>query len=958
MQAGEFVRKWAASQLSERAASQSHFNDLCALLGEETPASADPSGDFYAFEYGVSKTSDGEGFADVWLNQHFGWEYKGKHKDLRGAYKQLVDYHENLGNPPLLVVCDMERFEVHTKWTNQESWTYRFRSGDVLTDEPVEVVGSAGVPVAGARRLTAIEVLKALWEEPDRLKPTRTTEQITKEAATLFDGIATTLRKYGVEDMRVARFVSRVVFCMFATDVGLLPQEAFSNLLKTQFTNAETFRSRLANLFRQMRDGGEFGSVDIRHFNGELFGDDDVPEWVTSDEILKLGKLNALNWADVEPAIFGTLFERLLDSTKQRAKLGAHYTSRHDIETLVEPVLMAPLRRRWDATKHEVEAYVESAPARAAKPLTRLARIETMLRAYQDELAGTTVLDPACGSGNFLYVSLALMKGLEKELLAYAGAHRITLHPRVHPRQLFGIELNPYAHELSSIVIWIGYLQWKHRNAIPLNDEDPILQRLDQIKLMDAIMDLSDPTNPREPEWPSVDVIVGNPPFLGGNHIREGLGDTYVDGLFGLYLGRVKPFADLCCYWYEKARALVESGDAKRVGLLATQSIRRGASLETLKRVKESGDIFFAESDRAWVLEGAAVRVSMVGFDKGSEPSHVLDRRPVRVINADLTHNTDLTTAERLRENAGLCFMGPSPKGPFDIPASTALAMLRQPNPNGRNNSEVVRPLASGTDIVGRPRGLWTIDFGLMPEEEAALFQTPYEYLLLVARPVRRENRRKSYAERWWRYAEPRPGLRNATHRLDRVIVTPSVAKHRVFAWLSATTLANQKTLVFAREDDYFLGVLHSRIHEVWSLATSSRHGKGNDPTYNNTTCFETFPFPWPPGTEPVDDPRVVEIGEAARELNELRERWLNPAALTPDPAGEGSAGALGLSESELKKRTLTNLYNERPQWLANAHRKLDGAVFAAYGWPPEMNDAEVLARLLALNLERSAGLQ
>lgn len=204
--APEFVKKWAASTRTERAASQEHFIDLCRLLSEQTPNEADPTGDFYAFEKGAEKTGGGDGFADVWLDRHFAWEYKGKHKDLKAAYAQLIKYHEALGNPPLIVVCDMERFEVHTKWTNTETWTYRFHNGDIATDVPAEVVTAAG-PARDAPSLTAIQVLKALFEEPDRLKPGRTTDQITAEAVRLFGEISDELRKWKVEDMRIAGLI-------------------------------------------------------------------------------------------------------------------------------------------------------------------------------------------------------------------------------------------------------------------------------------------------------------------------------------------------------------------------------------------------------------------------------------------------------------------------------------------------------------------------------------------------------------------------------------------------------------------------------------------------------------------------------------------------------------------------------------------------------------------------------
>jgi type II restriction/modification system DNA methylase subunit YeeA len=227
-----------------------------------------------------------------------------------------------------------------------------------------------------------------------------------------------------------------------------------------------------------------------------------------------------------------------------------------------------------------------------------------------------------------------------------------------------------------------------------------------------------------------------------------------------------------------------------------------------------------------------------------------------------------------------------------------------------------------------------------MSLQDAVLYEQPFEYVQQNVRPERLKNAREAYRRRWWLHAEPRPAMRAALKDLRRFIVTPFVAKHRIFVWLDAYVVPDKRLCVFARDDDYFFGVLHSRVHEVWSLATSSRHGVGNDPTYNNTTCFETFPFPWPPGREPTDDPRVEAIATAARELVEKRDRWLNPE---------------GASEAELKKRTLTALYNDRPAWLDLAHRKLDRAVLAAYGWPEDLDDEAILERLLALNLERAA---
>ena len=332
-----------------------------------------------------------------------------------------------------------------------------------------------------------------------------------------------------------------------------------------------------------------------------------------------------------------------------------------------------------------------------------------------------------------------------------------------------------------------------------------------------------------------------------------------------------------------------------------------------------------AWSDRPWVLDGADVRVSMVGFDDGSETEKYLDGRPVAAINARLAEGVDLTAARRLTENQDLTFQGVVMRGPFDLKSQAAQAMLSAGgNPNGRPNSDVVRPRFNARDVTGRPSGAHAIDFGIdTPMEEAALYEAPFAYVAEHVYPARQHVNQASSRERWWLYERPRPEMRAALEGLSRYVVTPRVSKHRIFAWLGADVLPDTRLYVFVREDDYFFGVLHSKVHEVWALRNSPRHGVGNDPTYSNLDCFETFPFPWPLGAEAGDteNPRAAEISTASRSLVEQRARWLNPDDL---PA------------AKLKKRTLTNLYNERPPWLELAHARLDRAVFAAYGWPED----------------------
>jgi type II restriction/modification system DNA methylase subunit YeeA len=542
-----------------------------------------------------------------------------------------------------------------------------------------------------------------------------------------------------------------------------------------------------------------------------------------------------------------------------------------------------------------------------------------------------TVLDPACGSGNFLYLALHGLKDLEWEAIQWGSlALRLPQEfPRVGPHQLKGIEINLYAAELARVTIWIGEIQWMLNHGLGYL-RDPILRPLDAIREQDALLDLSDPANPREAEWPDADFIVGNPPFLGAKLLRRGLGSEYVDALFRVYGDRVPGMADFCAYWHEKAGAQIAAGRATRAGLLATQGIRGGGSQRVLQRIKESGDIFLAWSDEPWVLAGANVHVSFVGYDDGSEPERMLNGRRVAEIHADLTSGVDLTKARRLAENAGIGFIGDQKSGPFDIDAEAAQAMLASPNPDGRSNVDVVRPWVNGLDITRRPRGMWIVDFGAdMSREGAALYEAPFEHVQQQVMAARRGSGSEEREPRWWIHVWPRPEMRKALGDLARYVATPILTKHRLFVWLPVATLADHQVVAFARDDDYTFGVLHSRAHEKWALAMGTQ--LETRPRYTPTTCFETFPFPLP-----TEEQREA-IAEAARDLDRLRRGWLDPE---------------GWSEAEKKGRTLTNLYNQRPAWLADVHDRLDRAVLAAYGWPAELSDDDLLERLLSLNLE------
>ncbi|MXX48125.1 MAG: class I SAM-dependent DNA methyltransferase [Chloroflexi bacterium] len=963
LSAAEFAAKWRENARRESASSQEHFLDLCRLLNVPTPAEADPSGESYTFEAGAERLSTGgQGWADVWKRGHFGWEYKGDRADLAAAYRQLLDYREDLESPPALVVSDMDRIEVHTNFTNTRPRVYEITLDDLAQ--------------GGDETAEALRILRAVMVEPEDLRPRQTPDEVTQAAATRFADLARSMQERDNDPETVAHFLNRVLFCLFAEDVGLLPRRLMTDLIESRKDDPAEFTSGLADLFRLMSDresGRFFGTQRIEWFNGGLFDDDSVLPF-TSDELRTVADASSLGWSQVEPAILGTLFERGLDPAK-RGQLGAHYTDREKILMVVEPVVMTPLRREFAAMQERVAGLMKD---RQPSPLTRESKrranlpkwerdAEAEWRAYLQRLRDVRVLDPACGSGNFLYVTLRLLKDLEQEAIRW-GAERLRItgeFPRVDPHNVRGIEINPYAKELAGVAIWIGHIQWMldHGYGFP---RDPVLQPLDNIELRDAILAYDEEGNPVPATWPEAEFIVGNPPFLGTKLMRQSIGDAYIDDLFVAWDEAVVRESDLACYWHEQARRQIARGETNRAGLLATNSIRGGANRDVLSAVNESGGIFMAWSDEPWIVEGAAVRVSIVAQDDGSESARVLDGVVVTAINPDLTIGIDITKASVLPENQGVSFMGDTKGGAFNITGAQAREMLESPrNVNGRSNADVVVPWLNGMDITRRGRDMFIIDFGTAtPESDAANYEAPFEHVAQHVLPARAKNRRKAYRERWWLHVEPRPAMRSALSHLPHFIATPTLAKHRLFVWLAAPTLPDHQLIAIAREDDYAFGVLHSRAHELWSLRMGT--SLEDRPRYTPTTTFETFPFPWPLNTP--DDALTAQqrehrdaIGAAAKELDDKRRLWLNPPEWVrevPDvipslpprllPVGDEAA-------EQLKQRTLTNLYNQRPTWLDNLHRTLDAAVFAAYGWPADINDEDILERLLALNLERAA---
>ncbi len=895
MRAAEFVAKWRQVEFGEKQASQELFLDICALVEHPSPV-AHGNPEVFTFEKRVPG-----GFADAYFEEHFGWEFKGADTDLDGAMQQLLRYQVHLKTPPLLIVSSFQTIRIQTNFPGMETVRH-------------------DIAVAELTQPEKLQLLRSVFFAPADLRPDRSVDRVTRETANLFRAIVADMEQRNQDPEKLARYLNQLVFCLYADGAGLLPEQLFARLVRQQYRNPARFNRAMGNLLAQMARGGMFGADAIAWFNGDLFNPTDTIE-LSTVALQRLAEAVNQNWQNIEPSIFGTLFERALDASK-RAYLGAHYTGAADIMLVIDPVVMEPLRREWETARQEIDACLNNDDPTAAR-----ARLE----AFQQRLASVTVLDPACGSGNFLYLALRSLLDLEKRAIDFGAAqgwHDLT--PAVKPDQMLGLEINHYAAELARTALWIGYIQWHQANGFPYTHH-PLLTPLDTIRQTDAILDLADPDNPREPEWPAAEFIIGNPPFLGRRSWNRNFNQQYIQAVDLVYRKAAAKSWDLCCYWLEKARAQLETGHTKRAGLLATQNIRSVYSRGALERITRSGSIFMAYSDKDWALDGATVHIAIVGFDNGTQLEKTIDECPVSHINANLTSGVNVVAARKLTANAGIAFRGPN-TSPFDLPGDVAIRMLAASgNPNQRPNSDVVVPIRNGADLAGRPRGYYTIHFGDMPIAAASMYVAPFERARQAI-----EQQGRELTGNYWQFQPAAKGMTAALAGLKRYIAHSVTAKHLTFAWVAAGAVCNNATNVFAREDDYFFGILHSQIHRLWARSQSPQlRDRESASRYTPTTCFETFPFP-----EPADQQREA-IALAARQLNELREGWLNPA---------------GVPESELKQRTLTNLYNVRPTWLQLAHDALDAAVAAAYGWPADLPASATLEGLLTLNLKRARG--
>ena len=900
------------------------------------------------------------------------------------------------GRPPFLVLVDIgHSIELYAEFTQTggtyvpfpDPTTYRLRLQD-LTDERHR------------------ETLRLVWTDPLALDPASRSARVTRDIAERLARLAVSLEASGHSPELVSTFLMRCLFTMFAEDVRLLPSNSFTDLLQRMRGKPELFVQSVESLWETMRTGGTsivIAEESVLRFNGGLFEDATVLR-LTDDQLELLIEAGKADWRDVEPAIFGTLLERALDPVERR-KLGAHYTPRAYVERLVVPTIVEPLREEWSAVQTAALTL-----ARQGKESAAVQEVEQ----FHKRLCAVRVLDPACGSGNFLYVTLEHLKRLEGEVLNMLdslGERQILLDlssVTVSPQQLLGLEVNARAANIAELVLWIGYLQWHFRTRGSVMPPEPVIGNFRNIECRDAVLawdatqpvlddhgkpvtrwdgrttkkhpvtgeDVPDETaqvsvvkyiNPSEAEWPEAEYIVGNPPYLGARRIRLALGNEYLEALRGTY-DTVPEHCDLVMYWWHKAAKKIRSSKAKRFGLITTNSISQSFSRKLIQyhaSEKEPFSIRLAIPDHPWVdsSDGAAVRVAMTVCD-GSQRAGVLKsvveettkkegEIPVKLaektgqIFADLTVGVDTLRAEKLQANSLICSVGYQLSGKgFVLSNEDARALGLGLS---EEIKEIVKPLVSGKDIAQKARQNFAIDlFGLRIEEVRARFPQIFQQISLRVKPEREQNSVESARTNWWLWSRPRSEFRLALTGLERLIATPLTAKFRYFVFLDSHTICDSNCVMLALEDAYFLGVLSSRIHTIWSLRAGGRIGVGNDPRYLKERCFDPFPFPSSTAEQQTHMRELAESLDAHRKKQQEQHPSLTMTDMYNVLEKLRSGEPLTKKEQTIHEQGLVSV-------LQQIHDDLDAAVFDAYGWPTSLSDEEILERLVALNAERAA---
>ncbi len=1027
-----FIAHWSHAPISERAHYQTFIIQLCRLIGAPAPDDERVGDLDYCFERPVRfRHEDGSshpGYIDCAKRGCFVLEAKQsvKRRDggvfdpavqlalfsqpvarnrrpspdawdrlMRAAKRQAEGYAKALDEwPPFLVLVDVGRAI--------ELWSDFARQGKGYSQFPDRA--RYRITLEQLRDPEVRDRLLRVWTDPMSLDPSARVAEVTTDIAArlawLVRSIRARLRAEGddratraAQANRTAMFIMQCIFAMFADSVGLIEGRGFQTFLESYRGKADRFHEAARIFFRTMDRGGHCLATQqhIRRFNGGLFRNVD-PLPVTEAELEALIAAAKCDWSLVEPAIFGGLLEQALDPA-ERAELGAHYTPASYVERLIEATVMEPLRADWEAAEAQaIGLYIAGDIAGARR----------MVRDFHDQLCRVRVLDPACGTGNYLYVAMRMIKALEGDVLSVLtemGEAQGFLDLEGHvvsPEQFYGLERNAYAAWIAEIVMWIGYLQWHFRVFGDAKPSEPILKDFRRVECTDALIraarieverggdDGRDGLFAHEPEcgaerfvdprptpWPPVHFIVGNPPFIGGKDLRAELGDGYVEALATIRGGRFRS-ADLVTAWWDRAAEILAAKGSilRRFGFITTNSITQTFSRRVIEHHlggRSPLRIVFAIPDHPWVVgQGRAdVRIAMSVVERGeadgqarwlrvASETDLNSDRPVLtfeerqgVIGADLMIDTGLTRAAILKANAGLAYRGVQLMGAgFLVTPQRARALL------GGSDADAPSPIRiyrNGRDLADRPRGVEVIDlFGW--DEADVRWRHPliYQHLLETVKPERDRNNRAAYRDNWWLFGEPRRELREAMIGLRRCIVTVETAKHRWFRFLEADVLPDNKLVVIASDDPMVLGVLSSRQHRAWFAANAGRIGEyEREAVYVKSACFDRFPFP---DAAPA---LAAEIGAIAEELDGLRARVMRRAP----------------------NLTMTGLYNARARWrdgnaltpaeqdvhdagciglLDHLHDRLDRLVAEAYGWPHDLADAAMVDRLIALNRARA----
>jgi len=995
----EFVARWKDNTGSERANFQSFMRELCDLLQLPLPDPGKSENDHnaYVFERFIAPqradSTTEKRYIDLYRRDCFVLEGKQTGKTLatrshqnaiNAAVSQAERYVRGLpleevehGRPPFVVVVDVGNAIYLFAEFSRTGGNY------VAYPDPRH----HEIRLDDLHRPEVQDRLRRLWLDPHSLDPSKHAARVTKQVSATLAQLAKSLEHGGFEVERVANFLKRCLFTMFAEDVELLPKGSFHDLLvDIKDRNPEAFPHAVKDLWERMNAGGYDSRLmrQVKRFNGGLFkGIDPIP--LTVDQIQLLIDAAKADWRFVEPAIFGTLLERALDP-RERHKLGAHYTPRAYVERLVMPTLIDPLREEWGDVRGAAETLL-----RQGRPDKALQEVE----AFHYRLCQTRVLDPACGSANFLYVALEHMKRLEGEVLAFIAEQSQgqgmleTEGLTVDPHQFLGMEINPRAAAIAELVLWIGYLQWHYRLNDRLDLPEPILRDFKNIECRDALIDYdsrepeldengdpvtiwdgiamkASPTtgelipdetsrttvyryhNPRRAEWPEADYIVGNPPFIGASTMRRSLGDGYVDAVRQVFKGVVPDSADFVMYWWHTAAEKVRHGQAQRFGFITTNSLRQTFNRRVLGPhlgdTKKPLSLAYAVPDHPWVdvNDGAAVRIAMTVGVAGEQLGQLrqvtrevssADREAREVqlsqrggkVFADLTIGADVAGALGLHANSMLSQEGVKLHGKGFIVTPGEAAGLGLGTIPGLER--IIRPFRNGRDLIGKPRGDMVIDlFGLAAEDVRDQFPAVYQWVLERVKPERDQNKRASYRHNWWLFGESRKDWRSMSREIPRYIATVKTAKHRLFQFLDADILPESKLIAIAHDGASCHGVLSSRVHVLWATAAGSALGVGNDPTYVKTKSFEAFPFP------ALTMDQVTKIGTLAERIDAHRKRQQEAH---PSLTLTGMYNVLEKLRAGVELTDKEKAVNQQGlvSTLLEDHDQLDHAVFEAYGW-------------------------